>query len=125
MSNFGKVNNLRPGTKECNCGTCEFGSTDGMLAPAYWCARASIDNSRVPVGYCYTEDKWPGTVCDLYKKEEVQEVERDWTDENYRMLRDLAKKNHIPFEQAKKILESQGYDLSKEMYAQAKSMGRV
>ena len=96
-----------------------------MLAPAYWCTKASTGDSNVHIGYCYTEDKLPGTVCDLYKREEAQAVERDWTDENYRMLRDIAKKHHISFKQAKKNLESQGYDLSKEMYAQAKSMGRV
>lgn len=119
---FEKENNLRGGTKEHNCGYCVHGYTNGMLSPAYYCKKASecIGTSPTVMGYCYTSENCPGTICDLHEDERlILEPEIDWTEFNMSMLKMLASLHGIPLDEAKKRLEVQGFDLSKEMCSQA------
>lgn len=127
MNDFKMKHNLRNGSKECNCGNCVHGYTSGMEAPNFHCRKAYKEvGADYPIGYCYIDKKYTGTVYDLYEDlSSTAEQEIDWLESNLEMLEMLADEYGITLDEAKRRLESQGYDLSKEMYPQAVSKGII
>lgn len=127
VSDFKMEHNLHSGSKEHNCGNCVHGYTSGMEAPNFNCRKAYEEvGADYPIGNCYIDEKYTGTVCDLYEDvSSIVEPEIDWLEANLEMIEMLADEYGITSDEAKRRLESQGYDLSKEMYSQAVAMGMI
>lgn len=60
---FVRQYNFRKGTEEFNCGDCEAGYPARNCDPGMWCRRC--ENVE---GHVYINEKYPGTICDLFKK---------------------------------------------------------
>ena len=127
ITDFKARHNFHNGTKGCNCGNCVHGYTSGMEAPDFRCRKAYEEaDADWPIGYCYIDEKYTGTVCNLYEGvSSTLEQEIDWLEANLEMLEMLADEYGITLDKAKRRLESQGYDLSKEIYPQAVVMGVI
>jgi len=63
---FKEKYNVREGTEERNCGTCKSSFTNGMSVPNCKCLHC-----HDTVGYHYVDEKFTGTVCDLFEENPI------------------------------------------------------